>query len=74
MNKDQKGYAARWRIPELRPITSSGRPRVLLIDASDQVAEIVQEIAPAMPIGIHRGDAGRATLSSMMRDADIVLV
>jgi D-3-phosphoglycerate dehydrogenase / 2-oxoglutarate reductase len=33
----------------------------------------MQEIATAMPIDIHRGDPDRATLSGMMRDADIVL-
>jgi D-3-phosphoglycerate dehydrogenase len=54
-------------------MTFGGRPRIRLIDASDQVAALMHEIAPAMSIDIHRGDPDRATLSGMLRDADIVL-
>lgn len=46
---------------------------VRLIDASDQVAALLEEIAPHAGIKIHRGDPDRAALQAMLCDADIIV-
>lgn len=54
-------------------MTSGAAPRIWLIDASDQVAALMERIAQGLAIHVHRGDPDRAALSAMMREADIVL-
>ncbi len=49
------------------------QPRVVLIDASEQVADLLAEMPVDFPLHVHHGDPSPGRLRHLLRDAGIVL-